>query len=260
MKIVSLLAGVAAVALTAGVASAQDINRGQFTLGPLPIIGTQHIDVGGPGAGNLIAGLANNATAQNGNSSISAWHAFGNAASDVGTAANNDSATFTIQGTISTDCAYYSGDNTTETFNFGTIGIYASDNTGPNSAFEMVDDAELTINTNLAGCNSNNSVTISRTSADLQNPNTSGFDNTVFRDTLPYSVTARYTGSDFNTGVGGAPVARTQTLAAGAAGSSVQQNGAWRSPMALDVVIPQQPLAILAGTYSGSFSITLQTI
>lgn len=279
MKIAHLLAGVAAVTLVASAANAQDIHRGQSSVTQL--FGNGYIRGNNPtnlptntgnflqniangltnaaNAGENIAANVNNAVAQDGSSNISAWHAIGDAAADVGTASGNDGATFTIKGTISTDCAYYSGDNTTETFDFGTLGIYASDQTGPASAFEMVNDANLTINTNLAGCNTNNSVTLSRTTADLQNPNSSGFDNTVFRDTLPYSVTARYTGSVYNNNVGSAPQARVQTLAAGVT-NSVQQNGAWRSPMALEVVIPVQPLAILAGEYTGSFSVTLQAI
>ena len=274
MKIAHLLAGVAAVTLVAGAANAQAINRGQSSV--TQVVGNSYTITNGYVTGNNpvpgnnigqtiqntaknVAAAVNNAVAQNGASNISAWHAIGDAAADVGTAGGNDGATFTIKGTISTDCAYYSGDNNTETFDFGTLGIYASDQTGPASAFEMVADANLTINTNLAGCNTNNSVTLSRTTADLQNPNSSGFDNTVFRDTLPYSVTARYTGSVYNNNVGSAPEARVQVMAAGAT-NSVVQNGAWRSPMALDVVIPAQPLAILAGEYSGSFSVTLQAI
>ena len=256
MKISALLTGVAALSLVAGAASAGDIVRGQtansLTSGNTSVAG--YWDANTTQQTNAIKALS-----KDGAATSSAWFAEGSSAADVGTAGGNDGATFTIKGTISTDCAYYSGDNNTETFDFGTLGIYASDQTGPASAFEMVADANLTINTNLAGCNTNNSVTLSRTTADLQNPNSSGFDNTVFRDTLPYSVTARYTGSVYNNNVGSAPEARVQVMAAGAT-NSVVQNGAWRSPMALDVVIPAQPLAILAGEYSGSFSVTLQAI
>ena len=259
MKISTLLAGATAVALLAGAAQAQDrvaIARGQLTNGP----GSGFEN--SPGYVDQNTTLSTNqfeAESTNGNNGRSVWFARGTAANDNGTASASDGATFTIQGTVSTDCAYFSGDNNTETFDFGTLGIYASDDTGPASAFEMTGPANLTINTNLAGCNSNNSVTLSRTTADLQNPNSSGFDNTVFRDTLPYSVTARYTGSIYNNNVGSAPQAKTQVLATGAT-SSVENNGAWRSPMALDVQIPVQPLALLAGQYSGSFSVTLQAI
>uniref|UniRef100_UPI002FCC6A1D hypothetical protein n=1 Tax=Brevundimonas sp. TaxID=1871086 RepID=UPI002FCC6A1D len=125
MKIVSLLAGVAAVALTAGAASAQDINKGQAH-----IFGTD-VNIQGGGFFADLAAAANRANANWGNSPVSSWHAYGNAANNNGTAAGSDGASFTMTGTVSTDCAYYSGNNNTETLDFGQIGIYASDNTGP---------------------------------------------------------------------------------------------------------------------------------
>ncbi|MBA4001117.1 hypothetical protein, partial [Brevundimonas sp.] len=77
MKLVSLLAGVAAVALTAGAASAQDIHQGQSSL-------TGALTMNGNNGGflgpilNIPANL-NLANAQNGGSLVSSWHAVGNA-------------------------------------------------------------------------------------------------------------------------------------------------------------------------------------
>ena len=51
MKIASLLAGVAAVALTASAASAQDINKGQSTVGSVTTNYTGGMAV--PGNGNI---------------------------------------------------------------------------------------------------------------------------------------------------------------------------------------------------------------
>src|SRR5690606_7332339 len=147
MKIASLLAGVAAVALTAGAASAQDINWGQFvhpmsgvTVGAAPLDLNRLRAQGNPDPSDWRAGA-------------SSWHAYGEAVDNNGTAAGSDGATFTLKGLVSTDCAYYSGNNNTETLDFGQIGIYASDDTGPAAAFTMVDEATVTIDTNLAGCN-----------------------------------------------------------------------------------------------------------
>src|SRR5690606_23511539 len=91
------------------------------------------------------------------------WHAFGEAADNNGEAATSVGATFTLTGSVSTDCAYHSGNNNTETLDFGQIGIYASDNTGPAAAFTMVAPATLSIDTNLAGCNTANTVRIQKT-------------------------------------------------------------------------------------------------
>ena len=249
MKIVSLLAGVAAVALTASAASAQDINQGQFY-----VLGNQNVQ-GGSFFGNIAAGL-NRANARSGGSPISAWHATGNAVDNNGTAAGSDTAQFTLTGSVSTDCAYYSGDNGTESLNFGQIGIYASDNTGPAAAFTMVDDAEVTIDTNLAGCNTANTVRIQKTDLNgLVNAGASAFDSNVFQANLPYEITARYT-AGLSTGAGSAGTAQILTVATTSDQAS-RQHGAWKSAMALDVTIPTPAKALVAGNYAGTFSVTI---
>ncbi|UQV17111.1 hypothetical protein MU852_08920 [Brevundimonas albigilva] len=263
MKTINLLAGVAAVAMitTAGSASAEVINRGQwinnYTVGGVVVPGLLHRD-----APSLLGGSssANWNRATDGSASESAWHAVGASVNDIGDAKGSDGATFTLEGTVSTDCAYYSGNNNTETFDFGQLGIYAGDETGPAAAFTMVAPAVLSIQTNLAGCNTNNSVTLSRTSVDLQNGNSSGFNQDVFQDTLPYSVTARYTGSAYNTGNGGAGIPRQLVLAAGAVNPATENNGAWKSPMSLDVLIPVTAKALLAGEYTGQFTLEIKAI
>lgn len=266
MKTINLLAGVAAVAMiaTAGSASADIINKGQRT-NNTTILGVVFpgSTVNVPSSGNpFVAGLqsaANLALANTNGAQESAWHAVGASADDIGDADGSDGATFTLEGTVSTDCAYYSGNNNTETFDFGTLGIYAGDETGPAAAFTMVAPAALSIDTNLAGCNTNNRVSLSRTTADLQNANSSGFDQAVFQDTLPYRVTASYTGSTYNNNVGSAGIARSLLLDVGATNAS-QNNGAWKSPMSLNVVIPVTTKALLAGEYTGSFSLTIEAI
>ena len=249
MKIVSLLAGVAAVALTASAASAQDINKGQFHL-----LGDQNVQGGGFFAN--IGAAVNRANANNGNSLVSSWHAFGNAANNNGTAADEDGATFTMTGTVSTDCAYYSGNNDTETLDFGQIGIYASDNTGPAAAFTMVDDAEVSIDTNLAGCNTANTVRIQKTDLNgLVNAGASAYDNNVFQANLPYSVTASYVASP---ATGGPAAGTNQTLVVATTSDQASaQHGAWKSAMSLNVVIPVPAKALVSGAYAGTFGVTI---
>ena len=249
MKIVSLLAGVAAIALTASAASAQDINKGQTF-----ILGNQNVQGGGFFA-NLGAAI-NRANAQNGGSLVSSWHAYGNAVNNIGSEANSDGASFTMTGTVSTDCAYYSGDNNTENLDFGQIGIYASDNTGPAAAFTMVDDAEVSIDTNLAGCNTANTVRIQKTDLNgLVNAGASAYDSNVFQANLPYSVTARYVASP---ATGGPAAGTNQTLTVATTSDQASaQHGAWKSAMALDVVIPVPAKALVAGSYAGTFGVTI---
>ncbi|MFN3536664.1 MAG: hypothetical protein ACK4Y4_04380 [Brevundimonas sp.] len=253
MKIVSLLAGVAAVALTAGAVSAQDIHQGQSSL-------TGSTTMYGNNGGFLgpvlnIPANANLANAQNGGSSVSSWHAVGNAVDNIGTAETSDGATFTLTGSVSTDCAYYSGNNNTETLDFGQIGIYASDNTGPAAAFTMVAPAVLSIDTNLAGCNTANTVRIQKTDVrGMVNNSGSGYDTDVFQANLPYSIAASYTAS--GTGAPAAGSAQTLTVAENADQAS-RQHGAWKSAMSLDIVVPTPARALLAGTYAGTFGVTI---
>ena len=264
MKIASILAGVAVAALTASAASAQAvqvINKGQYTNNSTNFFGvitpgsTVNVPSANAGPGQAFAEtLANGLRAANGGAQQSAWHAVGLSAGDVG-AVGNDSATFSLKGAVSKDCVYYSGDNSTEDFDFGTLGIYAGDNTGPNAAFTMVAPAVLTIQTNLAGCNTNNTVTLSRAVADMTNNSNSGFDNAVFTNKLPYRVTASYQGASQVAG-GGAAIGRTLTMVEGDL-TEDQANGAWKSPMNLTVLVPQPTQALLAGNYTSSFLVLI---
>jgi hypothetical protein len=239
MKIASILAGVAVAALTASAASAGDINQGQTQL-----FGST-VNVGGG-----LAGFANNINAQLGGSPISSWHAVGESEGNNGTAATSDGATFTLKGAVSTDCAYYSGTGN-QVLDFGTIGIYASDNTGPAAAFTMTDDASVEINTNLAGCNTVNTVTVSK--VNMVSDNTGGYDAAIFRNDLPFSVTAAY-----KAGATNSTTASNQSWTVGTGQSSdFRKHGAWKSAMSLNVNIPQQQKALLAGNYTGSVSVTI---
>lgn len=265
MKIASLLAGVAAVALVAGTASAQDIHKGQSSLtgsaylvGNTPLLPvppfSNIIPNIGIAAGNAL-GAANAANANNSSSNVSSWHAIGNAVDNVGTAEASDGATFTLTGAVSTDCAYYSGNNNTETLDFGQIGIYASDNTGPAAAFTMVAPAVLSIDTNLAGCNTANTVRIQKNDVrGMVNNAGVGYDSDVFQANLPYTITASYTAGSPGVAAGGS--AQSLVVAANADQNS-RQHGAWKSAMSLDINVPTPTKALLAGTYSGDFSVTI---
>ena len=254
MKIAYLFAGVAAVALTAGAASAQDINQGQTQRNYSGQPGTYTYSFN-PGSTGQIDHGRNIERAAGTRPGASSWHAIGNATDNDGTAANSDGATFTLQGTVSTDCAYYSGNNNTETLDFGQIGIYASDNTGPAAAFTMVAPATLSIDTNLAGCNTANTVRIQKNDVrGMVNNDGGGYDSDVFQANLPYSVTASYTAG--SPGVAASGSAQSLVVAENADQNS-RQHGAWKSAMSLDVLVPTPTKALLAGTYSGDFSVTI---
>lgn len=252
MKIASLLAGVAVVALSATAVSAQSVNtfsRGQYvdTFFGVPV-----------GHNNVGASATNLARANNPNSSLSAWHAIGGAFGDIGTAVEEDGATFSMSGTVSTDCAFYTGSSNSLSFDFGQIGVYVSDNTGPAAAFTMVAPAAMNFDTNLAGCNTANTVSISKNDIrGLVNNSGGGYDSNVFQANLPYIVAATYTAAAVNTVAGGSQ--QTLTVAANA-NANQRTHGAWKSNMDIEVTIPQASQALLAGQYNGNFTVTIAAL
>ena len=262
-KTAFLMAGVAVLALSATAASAQTVggfSTGQRTTGfGIPLTnGVVSVtrDVPSLSGGSSAANIAR---ANNANSNESAWHAVGVSVGNVGEAVRFDNATFSLQGRVSTDCAFYTGTSNSLSFDFGQIGIYVSDNTGPAAAFTMVAPAAMNFDTNLAGCNTANTVSISKNNiGGMVNTTGGGYDTDVFQANLPYIVTASYTAPSTNTVTGGSP----QQLTVGAAANAAQsaQHGAWKSNMDIEVSIPQADLALLAGSYSGNFTVTVAAL
>ena len=257
-KLASLLAGVAAVALSAGAASADTIYQGSVTTQGF-LGGTYAGSLQGQGLGNAIglgavvaADIANNWV---GLSNTSLITVSGGSAGNNGTASLTDGATFTLKGAVTKDCAYYTG-NANTTIDFGTIGIYASDNTGPAAAFDMTAPANVSINTNLAGCNTSNTVSVSKNDIrGLVNNSGVGYDSNVFQASLPYSVSGSYTA-----GAVGSTAAATSgnwiELGTNANATSAT-HGAWKSAMSLDVSIPVPAKSLLAGSYEGQLTVSI---
>ena len=249
MKLVKLVSAAAVAALIASPAAAGEIHRGQFHSYLLNT--TLNTGVLTRNA-NLL-----NAQGQFGGVSQvwSAWHARGASAGDRGTASTTEGATFTLKGSVTKDCAFYSGTGN-HTLDFGTIGIYANDTAGPALALDMVDDAEVTIYTNLAGCNAANEVKLAKNDIrGLVNNSSDGYDTNVFQANLEYTVDATYTAGPR----GQAVAASSQTLSVAAnADQASRQHGAWKSPMAIAVKIPVPSKSLLAGNYEGNLTVQIQ--
>ncbi|GAA0391508.1 hypothetical protein GCM10009093_17650 [Brevundimonas terrae] len=246
MKVSALLSAAAVAALIASPAAAGSINQGEW----FSHLFQTHVDSPPFAGANLI-------DAQTAGSPWSAWHSVGASVGNNGTAAGNDGATFTLKGNVTKDCSFYSGSSTNQTLDFGTLGIYASDNTGPAAAFDMVAPANVTVYTNLAGCNTANSVTITKNSADglINAGNTGGYDSNVFQANLPFSVEAKYTAAAHNSVANGSQ----QTLSVSSTAlSNVANHGAWKSPFSLAVNIPVASKALLAGNYEGTVAVQIQ--
>lgn len=179
---------------------------------------------------------------------------------DSTTAVQQIDVVFTLSGTVNRDCSFYAGnDAAARNIDFGVIGIRTGNNENVNSAFEMVGDAEVEIETLTAGCNTNNEVSISKDDIrGLVNGNPGGFDTNEFQANIPYSVQASWTGVALNAQTTGT----TQSLTVGTgANAALKQQGAWRSDMQIDIVAPAVTShGLVAGTYTGKTTITLKAI
>ena len=188
------------------------------------------------------------------------YRAQADAPSDSDTASETVQVEFALKGKVNRDCSFYAGNNTAaRTIDFGVIGVRTGNNENVNSAFEMVGPAEANIDTLTAGCNTNNSVEISKNDIrGLVNLNPGGYDTDAFQANIPYEVTASWTGVALNAQTTGTP----QTLNVPTNGNaSVKQQGAWRSRMDIDIVAPVvNNKGLVAGSYTGTTTLTLRAL
>jgi hypothetical protein len=249
MLVKKLMAGVAAFAMLSGVAHAGVVYQGSVTatvpfLGPVTSTNTVAVlaaDVLNPGVGSNTALITISGSSQGNN----------------GTASNTDGATFTLKGSVTPDCAYYSG-NADTNIDFGTIGIYASDNTGPANAFDMTAPANVSIDTNLAGCNTANTVSINKGDIrGLVNNSGSGYDANVFQANLPYNVTATYSAGAVGS-TAGVAAAADHIFVADTANAGAATHGAWKSAMLVKINVPVAAKSLLAGNYSDTLKVEIK--
>ena len=248
MKMISLLAGVAAVAVSATSAMAgPSIYQGSVTRPALfggTVTNTDNVSVGA-------ADLAQAFGLLPGSVALFTIDSNGFANNTASTSTTNG-ATFSLQGNVTPDCAYYFGSANT-TVNFGQIGINTSDN-NPDAAFEMVGgDRTLDINSNLAGCNTRNTVTFSKT--DLSTTNGAGFDPAQFTNVIPVTLQAKYKAGV----VGGTSAVSEQTVTLSGSGNqaSASSHGAWKSALDMKLTLANPNLGLLAGDYTGSVGVTI---
>lgn len=181
-------------------------------------------------------------------------------------AATTVSAQFTLNGSVNKYCAIQAVDGgqsnglTNSTIDLGTIGVIVGDDTAANQLFNMSGPAHVGIDSAAAGCNYNNTLTLSKLNGTqgLVNSAPGGYDSGQFQANIPYEVAAQFTGVPVNTvGTGTAQTVDVATTAASNSG----QFGAWRSPLHLDVNIPQvSGNGLVAGTYQDTITLTLATM
>jgi len=123
----------------------------------------------------------------------------------------------------------------------------------------MVSPAVATVNSSTAGCNFNNTVTLSKAngSQGLLNSAPGGYDTNEFQANIPYQVAATFTAG----AQGAVAAAGSQTLTAATGDASKVGNyGAWRSAMTMIVTAPTPGKALVAGSYQDTLTVELKAL
>jgi hypothetical protein len=190
------------------------------------------------------------------------WGGYANNAGQIPddtTTAGNKTEQFTMTGSVAKDCSFYAGDDgaTTHSINLGAIGVRNGDQETSSTLYNQAAAFNYDIGTSTAGCNYNNTVTVSKNANGLTNTAANGYDSTQFQANIPYSILVGLTATTNQSG----PAAGTytpMTVAADQASNS-ETLGAWRSGMHVNATIPVPAKALVAGTYSDTITVTLAT-
>jgi len=185
------------------------------------------------------------------------YTAAADAPSDTTPATPVVSVAFKLTGKVNKDCSFYAGNNSgANDIDFGVIGVRTGNNENVSRAFEMVGKAEAEIKTLTAGCNFNNTVEITKNSADgLVNAAPGGYDSDEFQANIPYSVKARWMGTANQSGPGDRG---NQELVVGLGQTgNTKLQGAWRSALSIAIEAPVVERALVAGNYEGTLTLKL---
>ena len=256
-KILSGTVAVIALIATPAMAQTSEVHYAGTAPVSIPFVGSVPVNyqITNPGFGGALLGELGVALQVG-----TRYTAFADAPSDSETATPTVNVVFSLSGTVNRDCSFYAGNtNSARTIDFGVIGVRTGNNENVNSAFEMVGPAAAAIDTLTAGCNTNNSVEISKNDIrGLVNANPGGYDTDEFQANIPYQVTASWTGVALNAQTTGT----SQSVSVPTTGNAAQkQQGAWRSNMDIDILAPAVTnKGLVAGAYTGTTTLTLRAL
>jgi hypothetical protein len=166
---------------------------------------------------------------------------------------------FNMSGTVAQNCSYFSNStNNQQSISLGAIGIKNGNSQNIGSLFNQIDPIDFEITSTNAGCNTDNTVTVSKGANGLSNPTTSGFDSSQFTNSIPYSIKV---GVAAATPAGTVGTGQFQGFTVPTTATTGSANyGAWRSKLDLTANIPAQSLGLVAGTYSDTITVTLAPV
>jgi hypothetical protein len=202
-------------------------------------------------------GTSNTAPAPNWDvSAFDATTGQGGIPNDTDTDQKTVTAAFTLTGTVEQNCSYYAGPGgLTQTVGLGDIGIKNGNNQNIGQLFNQVDQIDVEITSTNAGCNTDNTLTVSKSAQGLVNGSPGGYDTNQFTANIPYDVVVGITSAvpAHQTGQG--------TFQGFTVGLNAASNhgafGAWRSSLDLRAEIPPQSKGLVAGNYQDTITVTL---
>jgi hypothetical protein len=253
---------VAAIAIIGAVSGASaQTNQRQYAA-PIPIVGGQATLTNPANTilGNVAKAAADLAVTNGIGTRYTATSTSSNN-TDTASGTSNVDTVFTLSGTVSKDCSFYAGNTAgAQSINFGTIGVKTGNNENVGAAFEMAGAATAKVESLTAGCNANNEVVLTKSSAlGLVNSAPGGYDSDQFQANIPYSVKASWKGVALNETTTGTPQTLEVVANNGTLNSKTQ--GAWRSAMTIDFNAPAiADKGLVAGTYSGTTTLTLRAL
>ncbi len=166
---------------------------------------------------------------------------------------------FNMSGTVAQNCSYFSNSaGNSQSISLGAIGIKNGNSQNIGSLFNQIDPIDFEITSTNAGCNTDNTVTVTKGANGLFNPSTSGYDSSQFTNSIPYSIKVGVHAATL-AGTVGTGIPQGFTVATTAQTGSANY-GAWRSKLDLLANIPAQTLGLVAGTYSDTITVTLAPV
>ncbi len=210
-------------------------------------------------AAALIGLASTSASAQDGASN--ATYVNPNNPGNVGNANSSETADFTITGNVSQACVLGAGGDLND-INFGTIGIYADATSTVENVFTSVGPANSHTRTNLAGCNTANTMTVTKSNGVNGLVNTSaaigGYNGNVFQANIPYSIAVAYTAGGVGSLTPQASISQFQV--ASGADTNSKSNAAWKSGTSFRIDLTDPTKALVAGSYSDTVTVVLAAL
>jgi hypothetical protein len=163
--------------------------------------------------------------------------------------------TFTLNGTVTKDCSFYAGTSTSHTINLGQIGVRNGNTETTATAFTQAAPFNFDIQTTSAGCNFDNTVSLTKSANGLVNAAPGGYDSSEFTAKIPYKATVGVSKA-VNAGATGTGIYHAFVVDVADSSGSMHL-GAWRSGLTLNVNAPAQTLGLVAGTYTDTITLTL---